>query len=33
MLLDRGERLDWFASLEIWIEAVACALGIYLFVV
>jgi EmrB/QacA subfamily drug resistance transporter len=33
MLLDRGERLDWFASPEIWIEAVAFALGMYLFVV
>jgi DHA2 family multidrug resistance protein len=33
MLLDRGERLDWFASPEIWIEAMASALGIYLFVV
>jgi DHA2 family multidrug resistance protein len=33
MLLDRGERLDWFASPEIWLEAVASALGIYLFVV
>ncbi|WP_040065893.1 MFS transporter [Pseudomonas batumici] len=33
MLLDRGERLDWFASPEIWLEALACALGLYLFVV
>ncbi|MBV6821817.1 DHA2 family efflux MFS transporter permease subunit [Pseudomonas sp. PD9R] len=33
MLLDRGERLDWFASPEIWIETVAFVLGIYLFVV
>lgn len=33
MLLDRGERLDWFASPEIWLEAVACAVGLYLFVV
>jgi DHA2 family multidrug resistance protein len=32
MLLDRGERLDWFASPEIWLEAVASALGFYLFV-
>ncbi len=31
MLLDRGERLDWFASSEIWLEALACALGLYLF--
>lgn len=33
MVLDRGPRLDWFDSLEIWIEALACALGLYLFVV
>lgn len=33
MLLDRGERLDWFDSPEIWIEALACTLGLYLFVV
>jgi DHA2 family multidrug resistance protein len=33
MLLDRGERLDWFDSVEIWIEALACVLGLYLFAV
>lgn len=33
MLLDRGERLDWFASTEIWLEALGCALGAYLFAV
>ncbi|WP_248805565.1 DHA2 family efflux MFS transporter permease subunit [Pseudomonas sp. MWU13-2100] len=33
MLLDRGERLEWFACAEICLEAVACALGLYLFVV
>jgi DHA2 family multidrug resistance protein len=33
MLLDRGERLEWFASGEIWIEAVASVLGFYLFIV
>ena len=33
MLLDRGERMGWFASPEIWLEAMACALGLYLFVV
>ena len=33
MLLDRGERLEWFASTEIWIEAVASVLGFYLFIV
>lgn len=33
MLLDRGERLEWFASPEIWAEALASALGFYLFAV
>ncbi|MGE8144081.1 DHA2 family efflux MFS transporter permease subunit [Pseudomonas frederiksbergensis] len=33
MLLDRGERLDWFASTEIWLEALGSALGFYLFAV
>ncbi|MGB6212212.1 DHA2 family efflux MFS transporter permease subunit [Pseudomonas mandelii] len=33
MLLDRGERLDWFASTEIWLEAIGFALGLYLFAV
>ena len=33
MLLDRGERLEWFASTEIRIEAVASVLGFYLFIV
>lgn len=33
MLLDRGERLEWFASPEIWGEAFAAALGFYLFIV
>ena len=33
MLLDRGERLEWFASAEIWAEAVASVLGFYLFIV
>jgi MFS transporter, DHA2 family, multidrug resistance protein len=33
MLLDRGERLEWFASAEIWIEAIASVLGFYLFIV
>jgi DHA2 family multidrug resistance protein len=32
MLLDRGERLEWFASAEIWIEACAAVLGFYLFI-
>jgi DHA2 family multidrug resistance protein len=33
MLLDRGERLEWFASTEIWVEAVASVMGFYLFIV
>lgn len=33
MLLDRGERLEWFASPEIRVEAIASALGFYLYVV
>ena len=33
MVLDRGERLEWFASREIWAEAAASALGFYLFIV
>jgi DHA2 family multidrug resistance protein len=32
-LLDRGERLEWFDSTEIWIEAIASVLGFYLFIV
>jgi DHA2 family multidrug resistance protein len=33
MVLDRGERLEWFASAEIWVEAIASVLGFYLFIV
>jgi DHA2 family multidrug resistance protein len=33
LLLDRGERLDWFASREIQFEAALCVLGFYLFTV
>ncbi|SEM53486.1 MFS transporter, DHA2 family, multidrug resistance protein [Luteibacter sp. UNCMF331Sha3.1] len=33
MMLDRGERLEWSASPEIWIEGLAALLGMYLFVV
>jgi DHA2 family multidrug resistance protein len=33
MVLDRGERLEWFASGEIWVEASVSALGFYLFIV
>jgi DHA2 family multidrug resistance protein len=33
LFLDRGERLDWFASPEIRLEAALCVLGFYLFTV
>ncbi len=33
LLLDRGQKLDWFSSREIVIEAVLASLGLYLFVV
>jgi MFS transporter, DHA2 family, multidrug resistance protein len=33
LFLDRGERLDWFASHEIQLEAALCLLGFYLFTV
>jgi MFS transporter, DHA2 family, multidrug resistance protein len=33
MLLDRGERLEWFDSSEIWVEACASVLGFYMFFV
>lgn len=33
MVLDRGERMEWFDSAEIWAEAAASALGIYLYLV
>jgi DHA2 family multidrug resistance protein len=33
MLLDRGERLEWFGSFEIWMEAFASVVGFYLFFV
>jgi len=33
LFLDRGERLDWFASREIQLEAALCLLGFYLFTV
>jgi DHA2 family multidrug resistance protein len=33
MLLDRGERLEWFASAEIWVEATVSVMGFYLFIV
>jgi len=33
MLLDRGERLEWFASAEIKVEAMVAFLGCYLYIV
>ena len=33
MLLDRGERLEWFNSAEIWAEAATSVLGFYLYIV
>ncbi|MBV9995522.1 MAG: DHA2 family efflux MFS transporter permease subunit [Caulobacteraceae bacterium] len=33
LALDRGPRLDWFASPEVWTEAIASGLGLYLFIV
>nr|WP_063571914.1 MDR family MFS transporter [Luteibacter rhizovicinus] len=33
MFLDRGERLEWFCSPEIWIEAIVAVLGFYLYTV
>jgi MFS transporter, DHA2 family, multidrug resistance protein len=33
MVLDRGERLEWFASPEIWAEALVSVLGFYLYTV
>jgi MFS transporter, DHA2 family, multidrug resistance protein len=33
LMLDRGQLLDWFSSMEIVIEGTVAALGFYLFVV
>ena len=33
LMLDRGQKLDWFSSREIIVEAVLAGLGFYLFVV
>jgi MFS transporter, DHA2 family, multidrug resistance protein len=30
-LLDRGERMEWFNSPEIWVEAIVSLLGLYLY--
>lgn len=33
LMLDRGQKLDWFSSPEIIVEAVLACLGLYLFVI
>ena len=33
VMLDRGQTQDWFASTEIWIEAIVAGLAFYLFIV
>jgi DHA2 family multidrug resistance protein len=33
MMLDRGPDRDWFDSKEIWFEATAAAIGLYVFIV
>ncbi len=33
LMLDRGQLKDWFASSEIWVEAIVAGLAFYLFVV
>ena len=33
LILDRGERADWFESMEIWIESGAVVAAIYFFLV
>jgi DHA2 family multidrug resistance protein len=33
LVLDRGPTQDWFASREIWAEAIVAAIGLYLFVI
>jgi DHA2 family multidrug resistance protein len=33
VMLDRGEQLDWFGSVEIVMEAIVCASAFYLFLV
>jgi len=31
LMLDRGQQLDWFASIEVCLEAAACAIGLWVF--
>jgi len=33
LMLDRGPGEDWFYSLEIWIEALAAAIGLWVFII
>jgi MFS transporter, DHA2 family, multidrug resistance protein len=33
MMLDRGERMEWFNSAEIWAEAAVSVMGFYLYLV
>ncbi|MFC4879231.1 MFS transporter, partial [Microbulbifer halophilus] len=33
MMLDRGEQVDWFESLEVQLYTIASILGLYLFIV
>jgi DHA2 family multidrug resistance protein len=33
LVLDRGPSQDWFGSLEIWIETVVAAVGLWVFVI
>ncbi|MFT5509181.1 MAG: DHA2 family multidrug resistance protein [Hyphomicrobiaceae bacterium] len=32
LIMDRGQRLDWFESTEIILEAIACAIGFWIFI-
>jgi DHA2 family multidrug resistance protein len=33
LMVDRGTTLDWFDSLEIWLEAIMAVTGLYVFIV
>src|ERR1700733_10309155 len=32
-MLDRGEQLDWFGSIEIWCETLACVISFIFFII
>ena len=32
-MLDRGEQLDWFSSIEIWCETLACVISFLFFII